>query len=121
MKNSTLHVIPSLFFVVSLLLFLYKGVEFALLDSYVPLIISVCFASYVLVSKLRSARSFHVAKKVWAYTIISWCVVRIILAILIVTTLNEAYLLDQISWANLALTLFLLMTAYLLLKTKNRT
>lgn len=121
MKNSMLQVIPSLFFVVSLLLFLYKGIAFALLGSYVPLLISVCFASFIMVSKVKSATSFHVAKKIWAYTIISWCVIRIILAILIVTTLNEAYLLDQINWANLALTIFLIMTAYLLLKTKNRT
>ena len=115
MKNSTFQQMTSVFFVVSVLLFVYKGLVFALLDSYVPLIISLTFVVYILLSRSKSSAAYRVAKKVWAYTILTWCVVRIVLAILITTTLNEGYLLDQINWCNLVLTLFFVATAYLLI------
>lgn len=115
MKNSTFQQMTSVFFVVSVLLFVYKGLVFALLDSYVPLIMSLTFVAYILLSRSKSNAAFRVAKKVWAYTILTWCIVRIVLAILITTMLNEGYLLDQINWGNLVLTLFLLATAYLLI------
>lgn len=122
MKSNMDQTISTVLLVITVLLFFYKGLVFAFLDSFVPLIISLIFTGCLILSKLRSDASYRIAKKVWAYILLAWSAIRVILAVLIVTTLNEAYLLDQINLSNLLLTIFLCASAYYLLKAnKTRT
>ncbi|WP_370002289.1 hypothetical protein [Winogradskyella sp.] len=72
-KSKTLY---SIILVLSLVLFLAKGIQYALLGSYIPIFLAIVICMLFYFNRNRK-RSLKTLIKIWAILIIIWAIMRI--------------------------------------------
>lgn len=102
----------------SLLFFWRKGIQYAVIGSYVPLLIILVFTGlFLLLAQRRSSRLF-IALRIWAILLVCWAAARILFAVvnLTVQPFNEYHLSAQFGWMGLLLSLLILGCAIILFR-----
>lgn len=68
----------TLILLLSLLLFLIKGIQYILLGSYIPIVLAlaICILFYV---NRKKKKALNIIIKVWAYSLISWSLLRLLI------------------------------------------
>jgi len=85
------------FLTVSLVYFLYKGFQYALLGSYVPLLFIGVIGLILVWSFIKSDKAHRRALRFWAILLLIWAIVRLLLGLFLVfdTSLTESHLREQ--------------------------
>lgn len=106
----------------SLLFFLYKGVYYLILGSYVPLVLILAIIALLLISSRKSEKSFKRIVGLWAILTITWALVRLILGLTsqFVKPIPESHVAEQLGIAGAMLSLMFLCGGIYLWRHKNR-
>jgi len=117
-KSKLLYTFCLLF---SLLLFFLKGIQYALLGSYVPIILSVLVLLLFYMNK-KKKKSLCVLLKVWAVSIIIWSTLRILIAVIdsFNKELMENHLQENLGVLGTIISILFLTIGLFLLKKKYR-
>ncbi len=110
-----------LFLGVSLLFFAFKGITYALIGSFAPLLlITIILILFIFTSK-KSSRALKRMMVFWAVLLLLWSSSRLLLSIvnLLVKPIPEAHVHAQLGIEGVVLSLFFLFIAMYLLKFKN--
>lgn len=75
-----MKIIYSIFLYSSLILFAKKGIEYAILGSFIPLILSIVFIAIVCLMK-KSRKKTNMVLKLWAILLLVWSFSRIIIGL----------------------------------------
>ncbi|MEL7124008.1 MAG: hypothetical protein AAFO07_31510, partial [Bacteroidota bacterium] len=67
--------------ILSLLFFLRKGIQYAIIGSYIPLLISVLVLLPMSLTIWNRKKLFLLLSKVWAIIIILWSIVRLFISV----------------------------------------
>ena len=118
-KNIQAHksfVIP---LVVTLMFFIVKGIQYAVIGSYVPIAFILVIAFVLYISYKTSAKAFRRMLRFWVFLIILWSVARLFFWVYleIDTKLTESHLREQFGVFQNILTLGMLVSGILLLKS----
>jgi len=108
---------------VSLLFFLRKGVQYALIGSYVPLLIVALMASIVLLTFFYGVKFFKVFARIWAVLIICWAMTRILFATVDMTIkpFLEYHLTQQFNPSSLLISIVMfILSVYIIKGTKRK-
>lgn len=103
--------------------FLRKGIQYAVLGSYLPGLIILCFLAPIIVSYVSQKRNFVLWTKILAYAIISWGALRVMFAVVnrTVKPLKEYHLHVQFGMGGLIISLLMISVAvYLLIQLKTK-
>jgi len=105
-------------FGLSLLFFLRKGVQYALLGSYVPLGFALLFTLLLGFSLNGSPRLFHISARLWGMLLITWAVIRLFFSVvsIAVKPLKEYHLTQQFGVAGMVLSVGVLIMGIWLLR-----
>ena len=108
--------------VLSLLYFFYKGVLYAVLGSYVPLISISSILLLFFLSSEKNVKSFNRVTGLWAILIIMWSIVRIVLSLVnqFIKPIPESHVSEQLGIIGLAKSLIFLIGAIYLWKNRTR-
>ncbi|MDT7831794.1 hypothetical protein RQM59_05345 [Flavobacteriaceae bacterium S356] len=110
--------------IVSLLFFVRKGIQYALIGSYLPLLLSTFFTILLVYAvRKKAVKSFRVTMKIWSILLIIWALVRLLLAIVNVSMkpLSEYHINYQIGIGGSILSLTgLWLGIHFLLKTRKK-
>lgn len=89
---------------ISLLFFIVKGIKYAVIESYIPLLFVVVIITALFLCYKVSLKAFRRMLRFWACIIIIWSVIRLIFCIYLEfdTKLTESHLREQFGlWHNL--------------------
>lgn len=103
-RNNKLLFIPLIF---SLLFFLRKGIQYAMINSYIPLlIIGWVLFSLSMAIRLNKNIFLHISR-VWAITIMVWSIVRILISVVnyATNTFDEYHLSNQFGIYGISLSI----------------
>jgi hypothetical protein len=103
----------------SLLFFLRKGVQYAVLGSYLPLAFALLFTLVLGLSLSGSPRIFHLSARIWGILLIAWAVIRLFFSVLtiIIKPLKEYHLTQQFGVAGMVLSIGVLLVGIWLLRS----
>ncbi|WP_400079739.1 hypothetical protein [Winogradskyella sp. R77965] len=105
----------------SLLFFLRKGIQYAFIGSYVPIIIILIVISLLVCSKVKSLKFHKKAIKLWSVLLIIWSIFRILMTIIILflKSINESHIYEQLGVFGFLLSLIIMFIGvYLYRKSK---
>ena len=112
----------SLILSITLLFFVYKGVHYALIGSYVPLLFIIIILCLLMVGLNKSPNVFKWSVGSWSVLIILWATVRLLLSManLFVKPVPEGHVDGQLGLASILLSVaFLIAGIYLWQKRKS--
>lgn len=101
----------------TLLYFLYKGLSYAFIGSYIPLLLVVVILCLFVFSSYKSEKAFRRAISLWAILVIIWSCVRLLLTLVnqFLKPIPEAHVDGQLGiFGSLFSLLFLIGGIYLL-------
>ncbi len=103
----------------SLLFFLRKGIQYAVLGSYAPLGFVLLFTLLLGFSLNSSPRIFHLSARIWGILLIAWAVIRLFFSVVTLTVkpLNEYHLSQQFGVAGMGLSIGVLILGIWLLRS----
>lgn len=116
------HVVYMVVLALTLLFFLYKGLTYAFIGSYVPLGFIGAIVIFLLLASRRSKKAFKRMLGIWAILLMVWSVVRLLLILvnLFIKPIPESHVSEQLDvLGGLISVLFLLGAIYLLRYRKN--
>ena len=113
--------IYTIFLVISLLSFLIKGIQYAVLGSYVPILLSL-FALTLLYFNRTKKKTLNILVKVWALLVIIWSILRLLISILdkYGKELMENHLQENLGTIGLIISVTFLYIGIFLFRKKNR-
>lgn len=103
----------------SLLFFLRKGIQYAVLGSYVPLGFALLFTLLLGFSLSGSPRIFHISARIWGMLLITWAVIRLFFSVVTIAVkpLKEYHLTQQFGVAGILLSVGVLIMGIWLLRS----
>jgi hypothetical protein len=103
----------------SLLFFLRKGIQYAVLGSYLPLGFALLFALLLGFSFRGKSRIFYLSARTWGLLLIAWAVIRLFFSVMAfaVKPLNEYHLSQQFGVAGILLSISVLAVGIWLLRS----
>ncbi len=106
----------------TLLFFLYKGILYATIGSYVPLALILVILILLMLGLNRSFKAFRQMIGLWSVLIIIWASVRLLLSIMnqFVKPIPEAHVDAQLGLSGVFLSLLFLINGIFLWKHKKR-
>lgn len=116
-KNKKLYILV----ILSLIFFIRKGVQYALLGSFGPLLIVAIFLFLFLTSINHNEKKMFLVSKIWAITLIVWSIIRILISILnyITHTFDEYHLNNQFGIVRICISLIMLLIGVWIFKHSN--
>ncbi|MFD2561617.1 hypothetical protein [Aquimarina rubra] len=120
-KQQKRILIYSITLVVSLLLFLFKGIQYAILGSYIPIILSVTIV-FIFYFLRRRKKPLNIALKIWAILMITWSVIRLFIGLVdhFGKELMENHLQENLGIFGTLISITFLILGFFLLNKKNR-
>ncbi len=106
----------------TLLYFLYKGLTYLLIGSYIPLFLISAIVILLIISSHRSKKSFKQMLNIWAILLMIWSVVRLFLILInqFIKPIPESHVAEQLGIFGFILSSIVLFGAVYLLKYKKR-
>jgi len=98
----------------SILFFLFKGIQYALIGSFMP-IIFIAFVVFLLLLSLKIiGGGHHRVVKIWAGFLIFWSIMRLVLSVVLLVdnNLTEAHLREQFTLEQQLISLFVGLVGY---------
>lgn len=111
------HVVFTVVLGLTLLFFLYKGLTYALIGSYVPLGFILAILIFLVLASRSSKKVFKRMLGIWTILLMVWSVVRLLLILinLFIKPIPESHVSEQLGvFGGLLSVLFLLGAIYLL-------
>ncbi|CAD5251372.1 MULTISPECIES: hypothetical protein [unclassified Imperialibacter] len=107
---------------ITLLFFLYKGISYAVIGSYVPVVFIMTIVALFLTGFYRSEKAFMRVLSLWAVLVVLWSFVRLLLSIVnqFVKPIPEGHVHDQLGIAGSLLSLAFLFAGVYLLRNRNK-
>jgi len=107
---------------ITLLFFLYKGISYAVIGSYVPVVFIMTIVALFLAGFYRSEKAFMRVLSLWAVLVVLWSFVRLLLSIVnqFVKPIPEGHVHDQLGIAGSLLSLAFLFAGVYLLRNRNK-
>tara|TARA_R110000868_G_scaffold37111_14_gene131609 strand:+ start:19479 stop:19862 length:384 start_codon:yes stop_codon:yes gene_type:complete len=105
----------------SLIAFLAKGIFYAIIGSYLPIILALAITVSFLLT--RDKTKYHnIIIKIWAISLIIWSILRIVIGVLnhFVKPLTENHLQQQLGIQGMIISIIILVFGIFLLKKKTR-
>ncbi|WP_298312300.1 hypothetical protein [uncultured Aquimarina sp.] len=117
-KSSLLY---SIILIASLVLFLLKGIQYAILESYIPISVSVTIV-FILYFLRRREKSLNIVIKIWAILMITWSVIRLFIGGVdhFGKELMENHLQENMGVFGILISIIFLIFGFFLLNRKNR-
>ncbi len=115
--------LPILVLGFSLLFFLLKGIQYALISSYIPLFFALTFMILLVYFAGKSVKSLKIVLSVWALMIVTWAFMRLVLgfATNFIRPLSEAHVNEQLGFFGTLWSLLFLAIGIFLIRNRNRT
>lgn len=113
----------SLYLSLSILFFLRKGIQYAAIGSYIPLLIIVGFILVFTLSPQKERVYFIRITKIWAILIIIWSTIRLFISIVHLTIKpfdGSFHLSQQFNSYNLMLSIVMLIFGIFIFKSLNK-
>ncbi|MEM8900210.1 MAG: hypothetical protein AAGC85_18995 [Bacteroidota bacterium] len=119
-RNNPFLFIP---LILSLLFFLRKGVQYAMIGSYVPLVVIILPSVLMALTILQKRKTFLLLSKAWAIILIIWSVGRLFIASvnLAIPTFDEYHLNNQLGGFGFILSILMLSLGILILRNLKST
>lgn len=116
------HRLFSLSLGLTLIFFIYKGVLYALIGSFVPLLIILTILTLILFSLKKSARAFKKSIGLWSSLIIIWSTVRLLLSATneFVKPIPEGHIDGQLGLLSVLLSITFLCAGIYMWRNKNK-
>ncbi|MEM8507890.1 MAG: hypothetical protein AAF717_08670 [Bacteroidota bacterium] len=94
----------------SLLFFLRKGIQYAILGSYIPLLVIALFVVLMSITIRANATLFLYLSRIWAGVLIVWSLIRIGIAVVnyATTTFDEYHLSNQFGMSGILISALML-------------
>ncbi|MEM1338544.1 MAG: hypothetical protein AAGF96_12365 [Bacteroidota bacterium] len=94
----------------SLLFFLRKGIQYAILGSYIPLLVIALFVVLMSITIRANATLFLYLSRIWAGVLIVWSLIRIGIAVVnyATTTFDEYHLSNQFGTSGILISALML-------------
>lgn len=105
-----------------LLFFLYKGVSYLIIGSYVPMIVILIIMTLFLFSSRKSESAFKKTIGLWAILLIIWSAVRLLLSLTnqFIKPIPESHVSEQLGILGLILSVLFLCGGMYLWRNKSR-
>ena len=105
----------------SLLLFLAKGIQYAILGSYIPLILALVICAIFYLNR-KKKKALNILIKIWAFLIIIWSLLRLLIgtADRFGKELMENHLQENLGVTGSLISLMFLIIGFYLLGKKRR-
>ena len=118
MKNSFLFV-P---IIISLLFFIRKAVQYAMIDSYGPLIFVIALIFLLLTSMKINRKRFLQVVRVWAILLAIWSSLRIFISLAnyITKTFDEYHLNNQFGISNIIISFTMLLLGIIIIRYSHK-
>ncbi|MTI22698.1 hypothetical protein E1176_16820 [Fulvivirga sp. RKSG066] len=106
----------------TLLFFLYKGLIYLIIGSYIPLIVIASILMLFVLSSRKSEKAFKNTISFWTILVLIWSVVRLLLSLVnqFVKPVPESHVAEQFGISGLILSLLFLSGAIYLLRNKKK-
>ncbi|WP_378183803.1 hypothetical protein [Aquimarina sp. SS2-1] len=78
-KQDRDHLFYNSILILSLLLFFTKGIQYAILGSYIPIILSTTIIIVFYISR-KNKKFLNTVLKIWSFLIIAWSLIRLLIA-----------------------------------------
>lgn len=100
----------------SLLFFLRKGIQYAILESYIPLLVIVTALLLLSVAIALNKQVFLLLSRIWAVLIIGWSVIRLFVSVVsnATSTFDEYHLSNQFGIGGILLSILMLTVGILI-------
>ena len=120
MTNKSITVY-TIILVMSLFLFLIKGIQYAVLGSYIPIVLAlaICMLFYL---NRKKQKTLNILIKMWAILIVGWSLARILIAVVdsFGKELMENHLQENLGVTGSLISLLFLIIGFYLLNKKRR-
>ncbi|WP_299335063.1 hypothetical protein [uncultured Psychroserpens sp.] len=105
----------------SLSLFVFKGIQYAIIGSFVPMIFILSILLLFFFTFKRSIKSALKAIKFWAILLIFWAIARLTIQILFYVTPNitETHIRDQFTLIQNIISIFVILLGIYLIKNRS--
>lgn len=106
-------------FALSILFFLRKGVQYAIIGSFIPLVFILTMIMLIaLIFISEKKKPIKLISRTWAIIIMIWSIIRILLSIaqLTLKSLNEYHLSNQFGFWGMALSISMLSVSILMMR-----
>lgn len=122
LKKLNQHRLFSLLLGLSLLYFVYKGLVYFFLGSYIPLLVIALILGLLFYGLKKSPAAFRRTIGFWCVLLLLWSSVRLLLGIVnqFVKPIPEAHVSGQLGITGTILSLAFLVTAVVLWRSKNK-
>ncbi|MEO1516953.1 MAG: hypothetical protein AAFV95_18160 [Bacteroidota bacterium] len=119
-QNNAFFLVP---LVLSLLFFLRKGIQYAMMNRYLPLCILVVLLLLLLLGIQRSERAFFRLSKIWAILLIFWSIARLFISIVsqVTNTFDEYHLNHQFGLYGVGLSMGMLVIGVMIFRNAKKT
>jgi len=119
-KVLTSHQIRIAALILSILFFLMRGIQYALLERYIPLGIIVTFLILYLASLRINQKYVRWISKAWGLFIITWSIARLIISLisLLTNTFDEFHLINQFGLYGICQSMVMLLIGIILWRHK---
>lgn len=120
MSNISISNRSSILLFVSFLFFLRKGIQYAVIGSYVPLfLVLLILGGMFFTHKTSRQKAMNLTIKIWSFLLIIWGIMRFLFAIIHLTIqpFNEYHLNEQFSIAGILLSILFIFIGTLILKS----
>ena len=116
------HWLYSTILSLTLLFFLYKGITYAVIGSFIPLLLIVLILGLLFFGFVKSPKALRRVIGIWAALVILWSVVRLLLSIinLFVKQIPEGHVDAQLGLYGAILSMLFLFAGIYILKMKKR-
>jgi len=105
----------------SLLFFLRKGFQYAIIGSYIPLVLVLFLVLLVSISLRSNKKKLFFRLKIWSILIITWSIIRLLISTMRYTTdvFDEYHQTSQFGLSGIALSAIMLIMGVLIFRTSS--
>ncbi|MDO1502309.1 hypothetical protein Q2T40_19415 [Winogradskyella maritima] len=116
MKFSKLSILTG----ISIIFFLVKGIQYAIIGSYVPLLIVLIVLGSLYLSFLKSKKAHRAILRIWAVLIIIWAIARFIVWMMfeVDQNLSETHIREQFGIFQHIISIVILIIGIMIFKNK---
>lgn len=113
----------SLSLLLSILFFLRKGIQYWTIGSFIPLLIIIGLIVLLAISIQIGKNSFILIVRIWAFTLIVWSIIRILISIIHITIKpfdGSFHLAQQFGGYTLIFSILMLVLGILIFRSSNK-
>ncbi|MEO1033660.1 MAG: hypothetical protein AAFX55_19910 [Bacteroidota bacterium] len=104
--------------ILSLLFFIRKGIQYALIGSYIPVIVSIIFVVSLILTFNSRKSTFFLVSKIWGIVVIIWAMARVFISVMnnITAVFDEYHLSTQFGILGLLVSAIMVLFGIILVK-----